>query len=188
MERATTGWTTPSRSKWWITRVAAGVANLRAQGGMARITVKVHPRAKRSGDHRQARGRLEAGSGGAAGGRQGQRGVRALLRGTGRRAAGAVRIVTGATRRMKVVEIEGMEQSELKSSDSATWASRSIVGPFQAGGPLLQRVQPAESRLRQDSRPHPAIAKQLHRKQRQIRHISNQQHAEQNQVHGQGPR
>ena len=30
------------------TRVAAGVANLRAEVGMARITVKVHPRAKRS--------------------------------------------------------------------------------------------------------------------------------------------
>ena len=31
------------------TRVAAGVANLEGEGGMARLTVKVHPRAKRTG-------------------------------------------------------------------------------------------------------------------------------------------
>ena len=34
------------------TRVAAGVANLRAENRMARLTVKVHPRARRVGNHR----------------------------------------------------------------------------------------------------------------------------------------
>ena len=33
---------------WWIRASAAGVSNLRAKVDMARITVKVHPRARRT--------------------------------------------------------------------------------------------------------------------------------------------
>lgn len=81
---------------------------------MARVAVKVHPRAKRSGI---------AGKFGDAwkldlaappvDGKANEECVRffAELAGVAR---GRVRIVTGATSRMKLVEIEGMEQAELE--------------------------------------------------------------------------
>jgi uncharacterized protein (TIGR00251 family) len=81
---------------------------------MARVAVKVHPRAKRSGI---------AGKFGDAwkldlaappvDGKANEECVRffAELAGVAR---GRVRIVTGATSRMKLVEIEGMEQVELE--------------------------------------------------------------------------
>jgi uncharacterized protein (TIGR00251 family) len=81
---------------------------------MARVTVRVHPRAKRSGI---------VGKFGEAwkldlaappvDGKANDECVRffAELAGVAR---GRVRIVTGATSRMKVVEIEGMEQAELE--------------------------------------------------------------------------
>ncbi len=72
----------------------------------ARLTVKVHPRAKRSAISGRLR-RLEAGPGRSAGGWQSQRGVRPVFRGAGRRGARQVRIVAGAAGRMKVVEIAG---------------------------------------------------------------------------------
>ena len=81
---------------------------------MARVAVKVHPRAKRS---------AIAGKFGDAwkldlaappvDGKANEECVRffAELAGVAR---GRVRIVTGATSRMKLVEIEGMEQAELE--------------------------------------------------------------------------
>ena len=81
---------------------------------MARVTVKVHPRAKRSA----VTGRLgEAWKLDLAAppvdGKANEECVRyfAELAGVGR---GRVRIVTGTTGRMKVVEVEGMEQGELE--------------------------------------------------------------------------
>jgi uncharacterized protein (TIGR00251 family) len=80
---------------------------------MARVTVKVHPRAKRSG----IAGRFgEAWKLDLAAppvdGKANDECVRffAELAGVPR---GRVRIVTGATSRMKVVEVEGMDQGEL---------------------------------------------------------------------------
>ena len=81
---------------------------------MARLTVKVHPRAKRSALAGQVGRGVEVGSGGAAGGRQGERGVRAVLRRSRGVPRSRVRIVTGATGRLKVVEVEGVEQEALE--------------------------------------------------------------------------
>jgi len=82
---------------------------------MARITVKVHPRAKRSG----IAGRLGKAwkldlAAPPVDGKANDECVRffAELTNVPR---GRVRIVTGATSRMKVVEIEGMEQAELEA-------------------------------------------------------------------------
>jgi len=81
---------------------------------MARFTVKVHPRAKRSA----VKGRLGEAwrldlAAPPADGKANEECVRffAELAGVSR---GRVRIVTGATGRLKVVEIEGIEQGELE--------------------------------------------------------------------------
>ncbi|MEI9972890.1 MAG: DUF167 domain-containing protein [Ignavibacteriota bacterium] len=82
---------------------------------MARLTVKVHPRAKRVAHRWTIRGRLEARSGGpAVDGKANDECLHffAELAGVAR---ARVRIVTGATSRLKVVEIEGVEQSELEN-------------------------------------------------------------------------
>ncbi len=87
---------------------------------MARITVKVHPRARRTAVTGTPRRGVEARSGGAAGGRQGERRVRARFSPNWRAfAKSRVRIVSGATGRMKLVEIEGVEQAALEAQMAA---------------------------------------------------------------------
>ncbi len=81
---------------------------------MARVTVKVHPRAKRTG----VAGRFgEAWKLDLAAppvdGRANEECVRWFAERTGV-ARSRVRIVTGATGRMKLVEVEGLEQAELE--------------------------------------------------------------------------
>ena len=81
---------------------------------MARVTVKVHPRAKRSA----VTGRFgEAWKLDLAAppvdGKANEECVR-FLAGLAGVARSRVRIVTGATSRMKTVEVEGMEQGELE--------------------------------------------------------------------------
>lgn len=82
---------------------------------MARITVKVHPRAKRTG----ISGRLGEAykldlAAPPVDGKANEECVRFFAELTGV-AKGRVRIVTGATGRLKVVEVEGVAQEELES-------------------------------------------------------------------------
>jgi uncharacterized protein (TIGR00251 family) len=88
---------------------------------MARVTVKVHPRAKRSA----VTGRLGEAwkvdlTAPPVEGKANEECVRLLatLAGVPR---GRVRVVAGATARVKVVEIEGMDQSEMERRLTASY-------------------------------------------------------------------
>lgn len=81
---------------------------------MARLTIKVHPRAKRSA----VKGRVGDAwkvdlAAPPVDGKANEECVRFLAELAGV-ARGRVRIVTGATGRLKVVEIEGIEQGEME--------------------------------------------------------------------------
>ena len=80
---------------------------------MARFTVKVHPRPRRYGHHGPFRRRIEDGPGSApVDGKANDECVRFLAE-LAEVPRSSIRIVTGATSRMKLVEIVGMEQTSL---------------------------------------------------------------------------
>ena len=96
------------------TRVAAGRGESEGQGGMARLTVKVHPRAKRSA----LAGRLGDAwklslAAPPVDGKANDECVRFFAEFAGVPRS-RVRIVTGLTSRLKVVEIEGVPQEDLE--------------------------------------------------------------------------
>src|SRR3954447_13791363 len=101
MGQATTGWTTRSRARWWTRgwRRAWRIYGRRWRG--ARHGEGAPP-GEADGDRGTVRGFVEAGPGGAARGREGQRRMRAVVRADGGRGA-----VTGADRQRRHGANEG---------------------------------------------------------------------------------
>ena len=95
--------------------VGGGRCESQGKSGMARITVRVHPRAKRTRVAGNIGRRIQARSGGSAGGRQSESGVHSVPRRNWPACPRSrVRIVLGLTNRTKVIEIEGVSQELLE--------------------------------------------------------------------------